>query len=56
MIFPRQFLANSTLHESRKRREDVDWWVNLSVVQVSVDNNLAFRDVTSQIGDGMCDV
>ena len=53
VILPGEFLTDSTLHETRQRRQHVDGRVNLSVVELTVDKDLALRNVTSQIGDRM---
>ena len=44
------------LHETGKRGQDVDWWIDLFVVQLPIDENLSLCDVASEIGDGMRDV
>lgn len=49
VILSCQLLSDSTLHQPRKRRQDVDGRVYLSVVQLSVDKDLAFGNITSQI-------
>lgn len=49
-------LADSALHETREGREHVDWWVDLSVVQLAINEDLALGDVASQVGDGMGDI
>ena len=56
MILSGQFLANSTLHESREGWKDINRWVDLSVVQVSVDDDLPLCDVPCQIWDRMGDI
>jgi hypothetical protein len=56
MIFPGQFLTDSTLHEARQGRQDIDGRVDLSVVQLTVDEDLSLCDVTSKIRDGMRDI
>ena len=48
--------SDSGLHESGEGGEDVDWWVNLSVVQVTVNEDLTLGNVPSQVGDGMGDI
>jgi len=48
--------SNSRLHESGERGEHVDWWVDLSVVEISVNEDLSLGNVTSQIWDGMSDI
>ncbi len=56
MINSSHAFADGGLHETRKRRQHVDWGVDLPVVQVSVNKYLAFGDVASQVGNGMSDV
>ena len=62
MIFSGEFLSgmvietNSGLHETRQGGEHVDWWVDLSVMEGTINENLTFSDVTSEIGDGMGDI
>jgi hypothetical protein len=56
VVFPCAALADGGLHETGERGEDVDGWVDTLVVELTVDEDLAFRNVTCQVGDGMCDV
>ena len=49
-------LFNSFLHETRQRRQDVNWRVDLFVVELSINEDLAFCDVPSKIWDGMGDI
>ena len=56
MIFPGQFLTNSALHKTRQGRQDIDGRVDLSVVQLTVDEDLSLRDVTGKIRDGVRDI
>lgn len=56
MIFPGQFLTDSALHETRQGRQDIDGRVDLSVVQLTVDEDLSLCDVTRKIRNGMRDV
>ncbi|CRK49095.1 hypothetical protein BN1723_008386, partial [Verticillium longisporum] len=49
-------LANGRLHETRERGKNVDGRVDTTVVHGSVDENLALRDVASQIGNGVGNV
>lgn len=62
MIFSGKFFAgvvidtNSGLHETRQGGEHVDWWVDLSVVDGAINEDLAFSDVAGEIGDGMGDI
>lgn len=54
MVF--SVLLDGLLHQTREGREDVDGWVDLFVVQLTVDEDLSFCDVASEIGNGMRDV
>ena len=56
MVFPRQLLADGALHETGQRRQDVDRWVYLPVVQLTIDEDLALRDVPGEIGNGVRDI
>ena len=56
MVFPRQLLADGALHETGQRRQDVDRWVYLPVVQLTIDEDLALSDVPGEIGNWMRDV
>ena len=49
-------LADGRLHQTRERGEDVDWRVDTLVVELTVDEDLALGNVTSQIGNGVGDV
>lgn len=43
-------------HEARERGKDVDRGVDAFVVELAVDEDLAFSDVTRQVGDRMSDI
>jgi len=49
MILPSQFLANGTLHKTGQRGQNIDGGIDLSVVQLTVDEDLPFSDIASQI-------
>ena len=49
-------LLDGLLHETGERGEDVDGRVDLFVMELSVDEDLSFRDVAGEIRDGMGDV
>ena len=49
-------LFNGFLHQSGQRWQDVDWRVNLFIVQLSIDEDLSFCNVASQIGNWMGDI
>jgi hypothetical protein len=56
VILSGKLLSNSRLHESGERGQDVDRGVNLLVVELTVDEDLTFCDITSQIGDRVGDI
>ncbi len=56
MILPSHALANGRLHQTRQGGEDVDGRIDLPVVQLTVNVDLALGDVAGQIGDGVSDV
>lgn len=56
VVLARKLLANGTLHETGQGRQDVDWRVDLSVVQLTIDENLPLSDVTRQVWNRMCDI
>ena len=56
MILPGEFLSDGGLHESGEGRENVDGRVDLSVVKLSIDEDLTLRDVSGKIGDGVGDI
>ena len=47
---------NGRLHQSRKRGQDINGWVNLTIVQLSVNVYLSLSDVPSEVRDWMGDV
>lgn len=49
-------LLDSLLHETGKRRENVDRRINLLVVELPVDEYLPFCDIASQIRDGVSNI
>jgi len=48
--------TNGGLHQSGERGEHVNWWVDLPVVKVTINEDLSLGNVTSQIWDGMSDI
>ena len=44
------------LHETGQRRQHIDWWVDLAIVEVAVDEDLALSDVSGQIRDRVRDI
>mmetsp|Transcript_12769 Transcript_12769/g.19325 ORF Transcript_12769/g.19325 Transcript_12769/m.19325 type:complete len:357 (-) Transcript_12769:206-1276(-) len=49
-------LADGRFHKTRERREHIDWRVDLSVVDLTIDVNLSLCDVTGQIRNWMCNI
>jgi len=56
MIFPRKFFTDRALHQTRQRRQDVDRGIYLTIVQLPVDKDLSFRDVSGKIRDRVSDI
>ncbi len=56
VVFPRVTFADDGFHEAGEGWEDVDWGVDALVVELTVDEDLAFGDVAGQIGNGVGDV
>jgi len=48
--------TNSGLHQTGERRKYINWRVDLSVVEITVNEDLSFSNVTSKIWDGMGDI
>lgn len=51
MVLARQPFPDGGFHKPREGREDVDGRVDLLVVQLTVDRDLAFGDVPREIRD-----
>jgi hypothetical protein len=49
-------LFNSLLHQSGQWGQNVDWWVNLLIVQLSINEDLSFCDVACQVRNWMGDI
>ena len=49
-------LTDGTLHQTRKRRKHIDRRIDLTVVELTINENLTLRDVPGKIGDGMGDI
>mmetsp|Transcript_75879 Transcript_75879/g.180300 ORF Transcript_75879/g.180300 Transcript_75879/m.180300 type:complete len:235 (+) Transcript_75879:81-785(+) len=49
-------LANTRLHQSTKRWQHIDGWVDLPVVQATVDEHLSLCDVAGEVRDRVGDV
>merc|ERR1739836_335435 len=56
MICTRHAFANSGFHQAAQRWEHIDWRINLTIVQRTVNKDLTFRDVSSQVWNGVCDI
>lgn len=56
MINSGETLTNSMLHESGERWQDIDRWINLSLMHVSINVDLSFGNISSKIGDRMGDI
>ena len=56
MILPREFFTDRALHQTRQRRQDVDRGIYLTIVQLPVDKDLSFRDVSGKIRDRVGDI
>ena len=56
VVFARVAFADGGFHEPGEGGEDVDGGVDAFVVQLAVDEDLAFGDVACEIGDGVGDV
>ncbi len=56
MVFAGVAFADGGFHEAGEGGEHVDGGVDALVVELTVDEDLAFGDVAREIGDGMGDV
>jgi len=56
VILSGKLFSDSRLHKSRERGQDVDRGVNLPVVELTINEDLAFCDITSQIRNGVSDI
>ena len=56
VILPCQLLTDGTLHQPRQRGQNIDGWIDLSVVQLTVNKDLALGNVTSQIRNRVGDI
>ena len=56
MILSSELLSNGRLHKTRERGQDVDRGVDLLVVELSIDEDLALCDIASQIRDRVGDI
>lgn len=53
MILSRHTLTNGGFHQTRKRRKDIDRRIYLSVVQLTINKNLSFCNISRQIRNRM---
>merc|ERR1719235_2647502 len=56
MVHSGHALADTRFHQAAKRGQHIDWRIDLTIVQRSVYEDLAFCDVTSEVWDRMRDV
>ena len=56
MILSGKLFSDSRLHKSRERGQDVDRGVNLPVVELTIDEDLALCNITSQVRDRVSDI
>lgn len=56
MVLTGVAFANGGFHKTRERGKDIDRWVNTFVVELTVNEDLAFGDVPCQVWNGMCDI
>ena len=56
MVLSRHSFSNGRFHETRKGRKHIDGWIDVPVVQLTIDVDLSFGNVASQIGDRMGDI
>ena len=56
MILPCKFFTDRALHQTRQRWQDVDRRIYLTIVQLPVDKDLPFRDVSGKIRNGVSDI
>lgn len=56
MVFTGMTFANGGFHETGERGKDIDGWVDTLVVELTVNEDLAFGYITRQIGNGMRDI
>ena len=56
MIFAGMAFTNGGFHKTGEGWENIDGWVNAFVVELTVDEDLAFSDVACKIRDRMRDI
>lgn len=56
VVLPRQLFADRTLHQPRQRRQHINGWVYLSVVQLPIDEYLSFGNIPCQVRNRVRDI
>jgi hypothetical protein len=56
VVLAGKLFADGTLHETRQGRQHVDGRIDLPVVELTIDENLALRDVAGEIRNRVCDI
>lgn len=56
MVLTSTAFTNGRFHETRKRREDVDGRADTLVVKLTINEDLALSNVTSQVRNGVGDI
>ena len=56
MVFAGMAFSDGGFHEAGEGGEDVDGWVDAFVIELAVDEDLAFGYVACEVGNGMGDV
>mmetsp|Transcript_7875 Transcript_7875/g.13507 ORF Transcript_7875/g.13507 Transcript_7875/m.13507 type:complete len:340 (-) Transcript_7875:546-1565(-) len=56
VVFSSHAFTDGRLHQPRQGRQHVDRRVDLTIVQLALDVDLALGDVARQVGDGMRDI
>lgn len=56
VVLPRQLVPDRTLHQPRQRRQHINRWVYLSVVQLSIDEYLSFGNIPCQVRNWVRDI
>jgi len=56
VIFSGHSFTNSVLHQTGERWQDVNWWIDISLVHLSIDVDLTLSDISGKIWDWMSDI
>jgi hypothetical protein len=48
--------TNSGLHETGKGRKHINWWVNLTIMKGTINENLTLSNVSGKIWDRVSDI